>query len=248
MKYILAIFLFVSQSGYAFTLSTATAYKYSTKEVKLSVANDTCSGLGLDPSALLDLVEEAMDDFWNSVPTADIKFVRGGVGTFSANGHISVGSFMTSNGVVNEIIIGCNNDVTDFGSGTIGKGGFQYNSATGMKGGFIIYDDASVAALDKTQKKALIAHELGHAFGLGHSNFKPALMYYIVNPKMTALSRDDEDGITYLYPKTKKVGGCGTIEDISKAGPKNGNKEIMFLLLLVFGVLVSKQISKNSLK
>lgn len=239
-KILFTLLLLTSFSSEAFTLASANPPRYGTDEVKLTVGTDTCSGLGLTPEGLLDLVEEAMDDFWNSVPTAKIKFVRGGVGTFSANGETTLGNFLSNSGVTNEIIIGCNNDLTAFGSGTIGQGGFRYGSSIGIQGAFIIYDDASVANLSKKAKKALIAHEMGHAFGLGHSNFKPALMYYTINYNMDALSRDDEDGITYLYPNTKKVGGCGTIEDVAKSGPSNRTQSFQFVLLLLAGLVTAK--------
>lgn len=241
MKKLLLLLFFITNTADAFTLASSNPPRYGTDEVKLTVATDTCSALGLTPEGLLDLVEEAMNDFWNSVPTAKIKFVRGGVGTFSANGETTLGNFLSNSGVTNEIIIGCNNDLTAFGSGTIGQGGFRYGSSIGIQGAFIIYDDTTVAQLSKKAQKALIAHEMGHAFGLGHSNFKPALMYYTINYNMDALSRDDEDGITYLYPKTKKVGGCGTIEDVSKTGPSNGTKAAAFFLVLVAGIFFTRK-------
>lgn len=239
-KIIFTLLLFTSFSSYAFTLASANPPRYGTDEVKLTVAADTCSALSLSPESLLDLVEEAMDDFWNSVPTSKIKFIRGGVGTFSANGETSLGDFLTNSGITNEIIIGCNNDLTAFGSGSIGQGGFRYSSSLGMQGAFILFDDSSVANLSNKAKKALIAHEMGHAFGLGHSNFKPALMYFTINYNMDALSRDDEDGITYLYPNTTKVGGCGTIEDVAKSGPSNKTHSLLFALLLLAGLATTR--------
>jgi hypothetical protein len=242
---LLPLILLFTFKAEAFTLASSNPPRYG-EEVKLTVGTDTCSALGLTPETLLDLVEEAMNDFWNSVPTAKIKFVRGGVGTFSANGETSLSNFLTNSGVTNEIIIGCNNDLTAFGSGTIGQGGFRYGGSIGIQGAFIIYDDSSVAGLSKKAKKALIAHEMGHAFGLGHSNFKPALMYYTINYNMDSLSRDDEDAITYLYPNTKKVGGCGTIEDIANSDSGDSKKGLPFILLLIAGVVTSRYYARKS--
>lgn len=48
----------------------------------------------------------------------------------------------------------------------------------------------------------VVAHELGHALGLGHSGSSIALMYYSTNISSELnLSQDDVDGITYLYPR-----------------------------------------------
>lgn len=235
----LAALLYMNQS-FGFTLASANPPRYG-EEVRMTVANDTCTALGLGPSALLDLVEEAMDDFWNSVPTANVKFVRGGVGTFTADGETTLNDFLSNNGVSNEIIIGCNNDLTAFGSGTIGQGGFRSGSSIGIQGAFIIFDDASVATMTDKQKKALIAHEMGHAFGLGHSNFSAALMYFSLNTNIDKLARDDEDAITYLYPNTKKIGGCGTIEDVAKNnGPGSGQKGFLFMVLLLGGIALAR--------
>ena len=91
--------------------------------------------------------------------------------------------------------------------------------------------------MTEQQRKALIAHEIGHAFGLGHSNFDASLMHYTLNNNIKQLSRDDEDGISYLYPNTKKLGGCGTIEYISPA--KNNQEELKAILsfTLILGLI-----------
>ena len=61
-------------------------------------------------------------------------------------------------------------------------------------------------------------------------------MHYSLNFNIASLARDDEDGITYLYPNTQKVGGCGTIEIDSKDNKqKDGLKAVLsFTLILGF--------------
>lgn len=235
MNYVLIAFVFLLsfQSAQGFTLLSANPPRYGTDEVIFDVANDNCINIGLTPEALLDLVEDTMENYWNSVPTSRLKFKRGGVSTNSANGEGTVSSFITNSGSYDTIIVGCNND---FGTNA-GQGGYQYDG-TGMKGGFLINDNTQVANMSKEERMALIAHEIGHAFALGHSNFEPALMHYSLNNNIRSLSRDDEDGITYLYPNTTKVGGCGTIEYV---GPSSGGGKNVSILagILLLGLLVN---------
>jgi hypothetical protein len=60
---------------------------------------------------------------------------------------------------------------------------------------------SQLASLTRDEKVALLAHEIGHAIGLGHSDDAAALMYYQSIPTRFRLGYDDWDGMTYLYPK-----------------------------------------------
>lgn len=74
--------------------------------------------------------------------------------------------------------------------------------------------------------EVVLAHEIGHAIGLGHASEDNALMYYDASFKTElALARDDVEGITYLYPRQELFGGdglfgCGTVK--SRNGPGGG--------------------------
>lgn len=233
MKYsIIVLILFHCNLSYGFTLLTQSPTRYSVDEVTFNVANDDCLIVGLSPETLLDLVESSMDTYWNSVPTSRIKFIRGGVTTASANGETTVGSLIANSGTVNTIIVGCNND---FGA-SAGQGGFS-STSTSIFGGLLINDNSQVAGMTEQQKKALIAHEIGHAFGLGHSNFDASLMHYTLNNNIQQLSRDDEDGISYLYPNTQKVGGCGTIEYISTRKKNDDQLKAILSFTLILGLI-----------
>jgi hypothetical protein len=99
--------------------------------------------------------------------------------------------------------------------------------------------------MSDSEIKAVIAHEIGHAFGLGHSEYKHNLMYYSVGGKTQKwLGIDDIDGATYLYPHDAEMAGllgsCGTIKDISKHKLENSDESIFkFLLLFLFGLFIS---------
>ncbi|HEY8269938.1 MAG TPA: matrixin family metalloprotease [Pseudobdellovibrionaceae bacterium] len=100
---------------------------------------------------------------------------------------------------------------------------------------------ANISNFDHTVLKIILAHEIGHLLGLGHSASTKALMYYDASAKTSlSLSQDDIDGISYLYPSDEmssgKYGGCGLVTNVS---PPNSNHEILVLLALLLPVLLA---------
>jgi hypothetical protein len=114
-------------------------------------------------------------------------------------------------------------------------------NGSGCKGGILLNDTAStnLDIADRETLIAVLAHEMGHALGLGHSSSKTALMYYAQGGKsQTNLTQDDIDGISYLYPTEKKLGGlggaCGSVDLDSKGGgPGNFFGSLLFGLIIV---------------
>jgi len=67
---------------------------------------------------------------------------------------------------------------------------------------------ANIANLSRGQVELTLAHEMGHALGLGHSKQSEALMYYSLGSKEQAiLTEDDIDGIIHIYPRNEFSGG-----------------------------------------
>lgn len=93
--------------------------------------------------------------------------------------------------------------------------------------------------------QVVLAHEIGHILGLGHSHDSNALMYFDASAKNTLrLAQDDIDGLTYLYPRDELggdnlLGGCGRI---SPPKPPNNTGLLLLLLLLPFSVAFSLRI------
>ncbi len=88
---------------------------------------------------------------------------------------------------------------------------------------------ASITNLAASLTTVILAHEIGHILGLGHSADTNALMYYSVTPdKVAALAQDDVDGITYLYPREEPTGGkafgCGSLASGRGISKKNRSK------------------------
>src|SRR5690606_17907188 len=81
---------------------------------------------------------------------------------------------------------------------------------------------------------------LGHAVGLGHSEYTHNLMYYSTGSKTQKwLGEDDIDGISWLYPQDKELmgllGSCGTIAMVNDDDDDFPGGS--FLFALVFGFM-----------
>lgn len=100
----------------------------------------------------------------------------------------------------------------------------------------------------------MVAHEIGHVIGLGHSADVESLMYYSIGPKEhLSLSLDDQNGVSFLYPRNELrnlelFGGCGRIQDSrSDSFPSdpfskwwNGNSLLFFSTLYFLGILLRR--------
>lgn len=73
-------------------------------------------------------------------------------------------------------------------------------SAPEITGGSAAFRTDYVEYASKTESRALLLHELGHAFGLGHSNDKKSVVYPIVGTT-TKLSAGDIEGIRAFTKK-----------------------------------------------
>ena len=219
MKFFLMTLLFISTNVFAYTLANPLRIGFNSGDVKVYIGSDNCVNANLSPTALESLVKDAINDYWNTVATSSLKIESLGVSSISSNGDTGL-STAAAKTAVNSIIVGCNNDLPEFSTpGVLGVGG---NSCSGTNcRGVVIMNDA-VGTYMATEDRATIvnalAHEMGHALGLGHTSVQEALMYFnlTINGKVQkSLHQDDIDGITYLYPNKKSLSGlggaCGTI-------------------------------------
>lgn len=93
---------------------------------------------------------------------------------------------------------------------------------------------ANIGNLSRSLVAIVLAHEIGHLLGLGHSQDTNALMYYNAGVKTTmSLAQDDIDGVSYLYPRNEMGGdkplGCGLVKRFT---PPMGSSGSLILLLL----------------
>ncbi|WP_372654686.1 matrixin family metalloprotease [Halobacteriovorax sp.] len=213
--YKLLIIFLLPFNSFAFTLTTSPPTKFSANEITVNVSSDSCASAGMTNSVLLDMVEEAAEEYWNRVTTANIKIIKGSIVSTTLNSMTSIGQAASTTSP-NTIIVGCSTNTTLFPSpssdSTLGVGGIG-NYSDGPKGAFLVNANGNFINQGQSEKTAVIAHELGHALGLGHSSDEVALMYYSVGAKtQERLTMDDKDGLTYLYPNEDKLpASCGAI-------------------------------------
>lgn len=242
MKYFLLICLFFfSQSALSFTLNSSDNpnFKGWPSETVEFVLNPTNC-----PSSVVGLIESAFD-VWRNVPSSKIKLKL-----------VSVTA--TTSGPTNPTTIFCENN---FGA-LLGGGAQDDDSIPGVAqlipngdyatAGQLILNTSSGQASINTYNpeivKIVLAHEIGHILGLGHSQDTSALMYYDASSKNTmSLSQDDIDGISYLYPRDELngdelFGGCGRIYTNS---PPNNLSRIVLIFVLSMPFLLALAFKQN---
>lgn len=211
-------------NAHAFTMNNSAKLVFDHDEVIVNIAAGNCQNIGIDDTELLSIVGDAVNQFWNTASTSRLKLRKGSAvsvnSKFRSDGICVTSTNCTPNpdlAVSNDILISCNISSDNFTSSSI-LGVTLPNNISGstIKGALILLNDTVTTQFgnkSRPEKVAIIAHELGHTFGLGHSPVKDSLMYYATVSQRETLGRDDIDGISYLYPKQQPFkGGCGTID------------------------------------
>ena len=238
--------IFFASQLFASTLNPNTGRGFAKNEINVLISPTDCTGAGFSTATFRDLVEDAADDYWNAVATADLQLKVKGIGNIDIAGQSH--NDILNSGLVpnNTILAGCNQ--TFASSTTLGGAVMKCNGDNCQA--VLIINSGSESAMpdqDRNTQIAVIAHELGHAIGLGHTELSHNLMYYSVSGKtQTWLGQDDIDGVTYLYPYDEPALGCdilpilgamGTINDISNDDDSNFPGGFMASLLI--GILLA---------
>ncbi|MEE2743872.1 MAG: matrixin family metalloprotease [Bdellovibrionota bacterium] len=214
-------------------LGTSSPPRYPSGHIIVKIVNDhTCANITATAEELSTLTREAVDDFWNSVHTSSLYLdVQGYT---SSNGR-DIQDFISA--ANNNIVVGCSTDTEINNSSIIAVGGYKYESDI-LKGYVAINDNSGTPFnnLSRRDQVATLAHEIGHALGIGHSEKDFALMYYSTGAVYNYLSQDDADAITYLYPYDGVLGGlggnCSSIKDKNKKGPLGLFMGFLFVFLV----------------
>lgn len=260
MKNVLLIFLLViliASPLHAFTLNNSAKLTFAQDDVKVNIAEGLCANIGTTDEELLSIVEDAVESFWNQTPTSRLKLKKGSAISVSSNfrtANVCVGGTNCDPNpllkVSNDILIACNDNTTNFPNSAI-LGLSLPNNISGktIVGAIVLINDRSDTRFDgktRPEKVAIIAHEIGHAFGLGHSPVADSLMYYATINDRERLGADDMQGITYLYPKLG--GGCGTIDlnSSTKPGPNYWGGLFMGFFIIGLSELVRKRKNGHS--
>lgn len=217
MKLIVGILL-ISNIASSYTYLSAARDTFPSNSITINVSSNACANAGLNSTTeVMNAAMEAVDKFWNKVPTSALELKRGSVTSYDSDG--ATVSDLIANGAPNTILVGCNDDDADFAGSTLGKGTLYCYSATNCRGALLLNDHPTnnpIANGTRAQLLSTIAHEIGHAFGLGHTSDSIALMYYAEDGRVqNYLTSDDIRGVSNLYPHDKELGGllgsCGTI-------------------------------------
>jgi hypothetical protein len=197
----------------------------------------------------------AAKDAWESVTTSRVKISMGTLNSLPSAITTYVGSSATQSAPTGNPIIYCDSSFgTNSGLSAASIPGFAggYNVTTSGKiqGALLVLNVQSGAAANITTLSSLantiLAHEIGHILGLGHSKDSQSLMYYSTNTSRGLyLTKDDADGVTYLYPRKELSGdsvfGCATTQIVGTAAKKwNAQRKtpsgvaVEFVLLCAF--------------
>lgn len=243
MKLALLSLLHLSYA-FSFTLNPNTGKGFSSNNIDIIIANNDCTGAGIDVQKYQTMIENAVEDYWNKVPTSALELNVQGI-----DSTIDLTDDTHSSGLAktpdNKILAGCNASVSNgFDDGSILGSAVMSCSGSTCKA-ILLLNSSSASNLNSmtdAEIEVVIAHEIGHAFGLGHSEYKFNLMYYSVGSKYQKwLGLDDIDGVSYLYPHEGTsdpllgiplLGNCGTLS------LDNDNQDSTKLKSLFFGAFL----------
>ncbi|MCE3014094.1 MAG: M57 family metalloprotease [Proteobacteria bacterium] len=243
MKFILLILL--PTLAHAFTLNNSIGARYKEDKVQVRAGlNSNC--VNVDMQEVAGLIDAAIKDFWNTVPTSRLQLEDGGsfsvADTFVNNELCLIGGACGGAAIpaVTDIVITCNSNATNFpgGSNLLALTLPTVISGKDIKGSVVIINEGSTTFknLNTNQKISVISHEIGHAIGLGHSDDRSSLMFFSVVPVRNDLGRDDIDGVTYLYPVQGDLFGLGCFLGSTDSGSGMWPTALLgFLLAIFFG-------------
>lgn len=226
------------QKSEAFTLLNSDVLNgWETVDLAFNVNESSCTALGISAESLNAAIDSAVE-LWNKVPNTKIKLRRGEV--------VSSPTTVLA-GISDPPVIVCNTGEIA-SPDVVAAEGYAFISSSKKRPikGFIQLNGDNTQPvyfgnLSVTKAAVVMAHEMGHVLGLGHTENSYSLMYYNYSLKENLnLSQDDMDGLAWLNPRDEwkgRIMGCATVEDIGKLPPSTGGSAgliVNWLLLFFF--------------
>ena len=237
--------------AWSFTLNNTVAATFPGNDVPVNVAAHTCNNLGVSNQDLLEMVGDAVNNYWNQPPNSRLRLRKGSLTSVSAAFQTEPGCTSTAGGsctpnpnlvVSGGILISCNTDTgspANFSSGVMAVTIPNNIQDRNINGSLILLNDKvdnSFKNKSHDEQVAILAHEIGHGLGLGHSPVEDSLMYYASIPTRRSLGWDDLDGLAYLYPTGQPFSGCGSITLNHDDDESTGQGPGMFAFTMMLGI------------
>lgn len=223
--FVFVLFLSCLNSS-AFTLNSASNPNFkgwASPTIDFAINTTNC------PASVQAMMESAFD-IWRDVATSNVQLRL--VGTTTSTTYANPTTIYCSTNFAADSMGADENSVP--GVASVVPPGGEYAT-----GGLLILNvsggAANISNFNATILKIVIAHEVGHILGLGHSHDTSALMYFDASAKGTlSLAQDDIDGISYLYNRNElsgddPFGGCGLVKNQE---PPSSTLKLSLLLLL----------------
>ncbi len=234
--------LLITGDSSAFTISgsgNSNIKGWQTKELTFKLNATNCAGLS---QAVVEQTIADAFEAWNNVPTSNLKLVYGGTTTTTA-AQAAAGTATDYPVIICDPAF--NTTTSQAGNnGVTGVGTFALNANNEISKGYLLLNadtgaspTYNISTQSTSSNSLLIAHEVGHVLGFGHSSDNFALMYFqYTASRQLALAQDDMDALAYLYPRNEpsdKLLGCGTLSTPFSGGPWMGMGLALFWYLLV---------------
>lgn len=251
MKKIFLFLIFISLKVNAFTFNNNIEASFENPRVVVNVNDASCNNNGLDPESIYNMAYDAVTDYWNRVPNTSLNLVMGTITEDATPSYYDLKIDDPQAKVDKYILISCNENTDNFDSPNIIGLTLPNNISGGhIRGSLFLLNDTGnsstnvINKLSRNEITAVIAHEIGHAIGLGHSPTDAALMYFSLIPNRRSVGVDDMEGVAYLYPKEQPFGiiSCATID--TDGGPPGPNFFLPFILGFIIISIFIKRFKK----